>query len=44
MTRMQDIAVGICPDDVRTVTVKTRCVDGVDLYTLEPKPMDGRKF
>lgn len=40
----QPFAVGIRPDGVRMVAINMRCVDGVDLSALKPKPVDGRKF
>jgi hypothetical protein len=32
------------PDGVPMVAINARCLDGVDLNALAPKPVDGRSF
>lgn len=35
---------GRMPDGTETVAINVRCLDGVDLASLEPRPFDGRSL
>ena len=41
---IESFARGAMPDGTPTVAINVRCLDGVDLATLSPKAVDGRKF
>ena len=41
---IESFARGAMPDGTPTIAVNVRCLDGVDLGALSPKPVDGRKF
>jgi len=41
---VQSFGRGQMPDGTPTVAVNVRCLDGVDLETLEPQKVDGRSF
>ena len=41
---LEPFARGAKPDGTPTIAVNVRCLDGVDVSTLSPKPFDGRKL
>jgi hypothetical protein len=38
----QSYAVGRTPDGKAVIAVNVRCLDGIDVATLDPKPYDGK--
>jgi hypothetical protein len=41
---VEPFARGAMPDGTPMIAVNVRCLDGVDVSTLNPKPFDGRKL
>ena len=41
---VRSFARGTAPDGSKMAAVNVRCLDGVDLASLSPKPIDGRSF
>jgi hypothetical protein len=41
---VESFARGKAPDGRETIAVNVRCLDGVDISTLSPKPFDGRSL
>jgi hypothetical protein len=41
---IESFAKGQMPDGTKMVAVNVRCLDGVDLASLDPKPFDGKSL
>ena len=41
---VQPFGYGETPDGAQMAAINVRCLDGVDLKALTPKPVDGRSF
>lgn len=41
---VESYAEGVAPDGTATVGINLRCVEGIDVDTLSPRPWDGRSL
>ncbi len=41
---VESFATGTTPDGKQMYAVNVRCLEGVDLAALQPRPVDGRRF
>jgi hypothetical protein len=35
---------GTAPDGRKMAAINVRCLDGVDVFALKPRPVDGKSF
>lgn len=41
---IQSFGRGIAPDGREMVAINVRCLDGIDVFALQPRPVDGKSF
>jgi hypothetical protein len=41
---VESFARGRSPDGSEMIAINVRCLDGIDIASLSPKPFDGRKL